>query len=145
MTSRSPDSAKDLRVVTFHFRGLMKNGVSLYGLSDPEVRQGSRLTLFPTRFGIPTDLPATQPKPCDASHAVTPTTRHNPTGPADSSSAVTPSGTTGLPASSEEETFQLAARVATHPPKRTRDASKGEPSSSGLHSNSRGVLRPFGA
>jgi hypothetical protein len=38
---RLPDSAKDLHVVTFHFRGSRKNGVSLYWLSDPEVRQCS--------------------------------------------------------------------------------------------------------
>jgi hypothetical protein len=38
MMRRLPDSAKDLLVVTFHFRGSRKNGVSLYWLSDPEVR-----------------------------------------------------------------------------------------------------------
>jgi hypothetical protein len=41
MTSRSPDSAKDLHVVTFHYRGSRKNGVSLYWLSDPELRINS--------------------------------------------------------------------------------------------------------
>jgi len=34
------------------------------------------------RFGIPTVQPATQPKPCSSSHAVVPTPRYNPTGPA---------------------------------------------------------------
>lgn len=41
-----------------------------------------------TRFGIPTDQPATQPRPCSSSHVVAPTTRYNPTGPASPTSVL---------------------------------------------------------
>jgi hypothetical protein len=71
-------------VVTLHFRGLGRVRVSSYWLDDPEVRL-VRLESSHARFGIPTDQPVAQPKPCDSSHAVAPTSGFNPTRPAGTS------------------------------------------------------------
>jgi hypothetical protein len=62
------------------------------------------------RFGIPTDQPATQQKLCSASHAVAPTPRYNPTGPAGPSSDLVPSRRRAFQ-NSRKRTFVLTARV----------------------------------
>jgi hypothetical protein len=142
MAVRSPDPAKNPPVVTLHFRGLRKNGVSPYWLGEPEVHTSVK-KMSSARFGIPTAQPATKPKPCSSSHAVVPTPRYNPTGPADQ--LVLSHSLNDRPSNAPGRIVVHAARVTMNPPKRIPGFSKGEPSNTGLTSNSRGVLRPFGA
>jgi len=95
------------------------------------------------RFGIPTNQPATQPKLCSSSHVVAPAPGYNPTGPA--GSPVLYCSPDDEPADPPRRILVLADRVTLKSPKRLPGSSKGKPSNATLPSNSRGVLRPFGA
>jgi hypothetical protein len=95
------------------------------------------------RFGIPSAQPATRPKPCSASHVVAPTPGYNPTGPAGPPVLSCPPD--DQPSNPPKRIFRLTARVTRKTPERIPSSSKGELSNAGFPSNSRGVLRPFGA
>jgi hypothetical protein len=143
MMRRLPDSAKDLHVVAFHFRGSRQNGVSLYWLSDPEVRFCSivkcakRVSVFqPINLlrsrGFAAPLMWLRPLQGTTQQGL-------PVQPVLSCSPDTE------PSNPPKRIFMLTARVTAHSPKRPHGSSKGEPSNAGLSSNSRGILRPFGA
>jgi hypothetical protein len=144
MISRSPDSAKDLHVVMFHFRGSRKNGVSLYWLSDPEVRQYSivkcaqRVSVFqPINLLLSRGFVA----PLMRLHPLQGTTQQGPpVQPVPSRSPYDEPASTPIKKSfcARRQSHQLTS-------KRPSGSSKGELSNAGLSSNSHGVRCPFDA